>query len=214
MSTGKNDYQELRKTFYECRNFEINNLWQKSVLLTAFIVLTFTIYATILSKLFDINDLPNKILIHEICSGISLIGLIFAIIWIMMGKGSKAWYELYENAICTIEREKKIDIPEKYAMGRKETYSYPDGNIFTSKGGKYSPSKLNIFIGKVFMFIWFSIFAIHTMNIFLLIKQERVNNNCPCLYCIVEVILLILFLLILITAICNSWAKSSFFDEK
>lgn len=43
MSTGKNDYQELRKTFYECRNFEINNLWQKSVLLTAFIVLTFTI---------------------------------------------------------------------------------------------------------------------------------------------------------------------------
>lgn len=107
MSTGKNDYQELRKTFYECKNFEINNLWQKSVLLTAFIVLTFTIYATILSKLFDINDFPNKILIHEICSGISLIGLIFAIIWIMMGKGSKAWYELYENAICTIEREKK-----------------------------------------------------------------------------------------------------------
>lgn len=34
-----------------------------------------------------------------------------------MAKGSKAWYELYESAICSIEREKEIKIPKKYLMG-------------------------------------------------------------------------------------------------
>lgn len=208
----KDTYLELRKTFYECRNFEINNLWQKSVLLTAFIVLTFTVYVSIISRIFDVSNPINKIVIHEICSSIALVGFVFAIIWIKMGKGSKAWYEVYEHAICEIEREQEIDIPEKYAMGRSATYSYPDANIFTSKGGKYSPSKLNILIGRVIMFVWVIIFISHTINIFFLINKEILNNNCPVPYVILEVLLFISFIIIFITAVCNVWAKSSFFD--
>ena len=208
------EYNEIRETYYECRNFEINNLWQKSVLLTAFIVLIFTVYSTIVQKLFDENLTIKAInLIHEICAGISLIGLIFAIVWIMMGKGSKAWYELYENAIWNIEREKKIGIPEKYAMGRAKTFSTPDENIFSNKGGKYSPSKLNIFIGQIIMFIWTIIFIIHTYNIIknliLKIKQEQISS----LDFIVPSILVISIIIIYITAILNKWASSSFLIE-
>ena len=212
MATEKADYKELRRTFYECRNFEINNLWQKSVLLTAFIVITFTLYGSILSKLFENSQNLNIIILHEICSGISLVGFIFSIIWIMMGKGSKAWYELYENAIWNVEREELIDIPEKYAMGRNEIFSYPDSNIFTSKGGKYSPSKLNIIIGRFLMIIWFIVFVIHSTSVILLIKKKIEKGACPCLYCIIECLLIVSFLIILISAILNLWAKSSFFE--
>ena len=52
MST-KADYWKLRESFYKCRDFEINNLWQKSILLTAFFVLDFTIYANVVTKLFE-----------------------------------------------------------------------------------------------------------------------------------------------------------------
>ncbi len=39
---------------------------------------------------------------------IGVIGIIFSCLWIMMGKGSKAWYERYENAIVLLRENPSI----------------------------------------------------------------------------------------------------------
>lgn len=211
MMTEKNDYQEIRKFFYKRLDFEVENLRQKSVLLTAFIVLTFTGYASIISKLIvSDNFINDQIIIHEICSAISLVGIIFAIIWIMMAKGSKAWCEYYEHLIYKVEREVGLSTPEKYAFGRKDFLDLNlDSNLFTSEGGKYSPSRLNIFIGKIFMLIWSVIFITHTINIFILIcdRYDKMEHVVLCL-------LVSAFFAIFITAQCNTWGKSSFFEPR
>ena len=207
-------YWKLRESFYRCRDFEINNLWQKSVLLTAFLVLSFTVYANLIPKLFFGSVSKNNIIIHEICCGLSLIGIVFAIVWIMMAKGSKAWYEIYESAICEIEKEKQIHIPQKYVMGNRGSEKPIDGNIFSNNAGNYSPSKLNIFIGRFFLIIWSVIFIIHFIfNISLAVHLCR-EFIYPCIHCIIITILFVLFIVIYITAICNTWARSSYLEKQ
>lgn len=203
-------YWKLRESFYQCRDFEINSLWQKSVLLTAFLVLSFTVYANLIPKLFCETKSQNNIIIHEICCGLSLMGIVFAIIWIMMAKGSKAWYEIYESVICDIEKEKQIHISKKYVMGNRKNGSTVDGNIFSNNAGNYSPSKLNIFIGRFFLIIWSVIFIIH-ISLTVHLCRESIY---PCIHCIIITILFVLFIVIYITAMCNTWARSSYLEKQ
>lgn len=214
MST-KADYWKLRESFYKCRDFEINNLWQKSILLTAFFVLDFTIYANVVTKLFEtIVDMNKVIILHEICSALCIIGIVLSLIWIMMAKGSKAWYELYETAICSIEREKNIDIPESYKMGNIYGERPIDNNIFTNNAGCYSPSKLNIIIGRLFLIIWNSIYIIHLVFEIIWITNSIINGDCPCFHFIICLLIFIIVLIIYITSFINAWAKSSFLEKQ
>ena len=186
----KQDYLKIRETFYSCRNFELTNLWQKSVLLTAFLVLSFTVYAGIVPKLFCKNLLQLKIVvINEICCAISLV---------------------YESAIYEIEREKSIKIPNKYAMGERIGDRPVDGNIFTNNAGLYSPSKLNIFIGRVFMILWTIIFIVHA--IFCIVYMTKIEQLLW-LHCIIITLLFVFFLTIYVTAVCNAWGKSSYLEK-
>ncbi len=119
----------------------------------------------------------NKIIVfHEICTALCIIGIVLSLIWIMMAKGSKAWYELYENAICSIEREKTIDIPESYKMGNIYSERPIDNNIFTNNAGCYSPSKLNIIIGRLFLIIWNTIYIIHLVFEIIWIKNSNTTH--------------------------------------
>ena len=99
--------KEIRETFYHCRDFEITNLWQRSVFLFGFILACFTGYGAILISLLTTGEqkveFPYLTNFIECC--ISLIGLVFSIIWIIMAKASKAWYEIYEKMITEIEKE-------------------------------------------------------------------------------------------------------------
>ena len=212
---GEDKLWKLRKTFYECRDFEINNLWQKSILLTTFFVLEFSVYGNIVSKLLDVNSGAVQIIIfQEICSVLSIVGVVFSFIWIMMAKGSKAWYELYETAICTIEQDKRIKIPRQYVMGEVYGEQPIDSNVFSNKAGSYSPSKLNIVVGRVFLIIWTAIFAIHTIFEILWIKSCFEKGRYPCWHCCIIVVLLFTFMIVYITALCNTWAKSSFLQNQ
>ena len=42
----------------------------------------------------------------------------------------------------------------------------------------------------------------------------REIGNCPCLYCVIVVLIGVSFFLIAITAICNTWARSSFLEKQ
>lgn len=199
--------KELREGFYKLRSFEISNLWQRSIFLSAMIVLLFTIYGYMISKAID-SDKQLLLLLNEICSGISIIGLIFSIIWIMMAKGSKAWFEIYETRINEIESEEELDIDEKYTM--KCANTKPDklnNSLFVTSAGAYSVSKLNIFIGQILLLIWIVATVIHYIGIIIYIKF-------PCdLKMIIGkalVVIIPLLLIYIITEVVkNRWAKSS-----
>ncbi len=154
-------HKELRETFYKLRDFEISNLWQRSIFLSALLVLFFPAYGVLVSKILDGTD--NTIIYNEICCALALCAIAFSIIWIMMAKGSKAWYEVYEIKICEIEKEEDLEIEKEYTMGgmEKKTWEGADTNLMTNKAGQYSVSKLNILIGRFLMIIWGIIFAIH-----------------------------------------------------
>lgn len=199
--------QSIRDTFYKCRDFEISNLWQRAIFLSAFLVLCFTMYGYLVSVLLkDTSDLSKIVMISEIACGISLLGLAFSMIWIMMAKGSKAWYEVYERHICEIEAEEDLGIPEEYRMGAPCKPWGLDSNLFTKRAGKYSVSKLNIMIGMVLLLSWFVIFVIHYVSA--IVCYAKMNIDC-CLHVLILVFLPIIFLIILITSLCNVWARSN-----
>lgn len=160
--------KDFRETFYECRNFEITHLWQRLVFLTAFIVICFTGYGNLYSLKFNETPQIENITFHLLSLGLAIMGIAFSVIWIAMGKGSKAWYEIYEGAICDIEENMSSDA-DNYKMGYlasfiagKKNYQKSLNEMLTNNNaGAYSVSKLNIIFGQVLTCMWTVIFFIH-----------------------------------------------------
>lgn len=159
--------KEIHETYWRCRDFELSHLWQRSIFLSAFLVLCFTGYGALL-----INILGSKediTFLNVLAFSISVIGIIFSCLWIMMGKGSKAWYERYERAIEAFEKNLKYVTPKAahiggFQYGNIQDYKYPElhKNIFKGEGGAFSPSKINIAIGQITMIIWIIAFLFHS----------------------------------------------------
>lgn len=149
---------------YKCRDMEIRNLWQRSIFLATFLVLCYTAYGTLIKDVLcsgcTIKDFPclNLVLIF-----ISLVGILMSILWICMAKGSKAWQEVYEDAIGKYEEEYLSgDIPENYRSNKlKGDPSKRDRCLLSVNGGPYSPSKINIVIGQLSFTIWILIYVAH-----------------------------------------------------
>ena len=112
---------------------------------------------------------------NEIACAAALLGMSFAVIWIMMAKGSKAWYEVYERYIFEIEREETdgLKIPERYRLGALCRPWEMNSNLFSKKAGRYSPSRLNITIGTVLMTAWFVIFLLHYIASIVLLHRRN-----------------------------------------
>lgn len=199
-NANKVTLKEVRETFYHLRDFEISNLWQRSVFLTAFLVLLFTVYSYVVSGILK-NECKSILVSSEICCGIGLAGLAFSIIWIMMAKGSKAWYEIYERRIGDIETESELGIPEEYRMGADMKPWNLDSKILSTNAGNYSVSRLNIVIGIILLLIWFFICTVHYIIAIM-------NYSGDTFHAVILTLLPVTFLVILITSLCNFWAQS------
>lgn len=161
--------KEFHEQLWRCRDFELQHLWQRSVFLTAFLVLCFTAYGVLLFKLLDadgFNFLGNS-LAMLLCT----VGGIFSVMWIMMAKASKAWYERYERAINAFcEEDRFIEPVIKDCCGFKyenmQNYKPPavDSRLWSTKGGGYSPSAINVAIGQVAVVIWIVLWSIHAVT--------------------------------------------------
>ena len=94
---------------------------------------------------------------HGIASCICWIGIIFSILWVMMAKGSKYWFERYEKAIDAFEQsDYGKEIKGFYHHGKLpelEACKY-DENIFSSNSGRYSVSRINCAIGIIALILW------------------------------------------------------------
>lgn len=163
--------RDIYATFWRCRDIELANLWQRSIFLTAFLVICFSAYGAIMIKIFD--DVPNNqifIVLNFIAFALSIVGAIFSILWIKMGKGSKAWYEVYEHAISAIETDLEyttIEAKEIGGFGYMNLTNFgrltQNNSIFSLQAGAYSVSKINIAIGQVFLFLWLLIGVVHLL---------------------------------------------------
>jgi hypothetical protein len=178
--------KEIHETLWRCRDFELSNLWQRSIFLTAFLVLCFTGYGAVLIKIPDCFKIENAnifLFLNVVAYCISLIGIVFSILWIKMGKGSKAWYENYESAIGAFEGDKKYSSKKVRKIGgfrytNLKHYRKNDLNssILSGKAGAYSVSKINTAIGQVFLFIWWFIALFHIILFSYKLNQLNYSN--------------------------------------
>lgn len=176
--------RELYEKLWQSRDFEISHLWQRSVFLATFIVLSFTAYVKIYEVYFSNKcELPHHI-VFLIQNLVCIFGFCFAVLWICMARGSKYIYEGHEGGINdSHERgffDKDLDVEikkERYedmvSGGTAQTvprhgylplkdYNYES---FSLKGSRFSSSKINIFMGYVFSYAWICLII---LNVFLL----------------------------------------------
>lgn len=198
----KKDLRYALDGLYKCRDLEIYNLWQRSVFLSVFLIVCFSAYGYLMSEMVKSNDtnvfeifniktnnvIGNDLKIKEslqfhilnynlvaIC--ISFASIIFSILWIMMAKASKAWYEVYESGIVDFQKNYglQLGIPKKYRMGEMGlSKENKDDSLFSTKAGGYSPSKINIAIGQISLILGCITCLFHILSIISTIN----NSNC------------------------------------
>lgn len=161
---------EIYKTLWKCRDFEIDHVWQRAVFLSAFLLACYAGYGGLIMGLATAETVKISFpTVNLIAFGLAFVGLILSLVWIMMAKGSKAWYEHYEKAIEAFELYNRrafesdmlskgiIDIHKETGFEKPETSSW----LWNTKGGAYSVAKINIVIGHVSTVIWGGLIAIH-----------------------------------------------------
>lgn len=163
-------YERLQKN----RELEIKNLWQRSIFLATFLVLCYTAYGALIGNMLNQCLNAEKICQYNIVVILtSFAGIIISVLWICMAKGSKAWQEVYEEAIKTYESEYFINIPDKYHSDNlKGDPGKRDRCLLSAKGGPFSPSKINIVIGQISFLIWICIAIVHFVYLILTCCQN------------------------------------------
>ena len=214
----ESDFQVEPKDAYErawaCRDFELSHLWQRSVFLAVFLLAIAGAYGTLLLKIYFPDD-AEKICTtwqqHAIASGVCWLGITFSILWVMMAKGSKYWFERYEKGINKYEYElagEKIkDCPHHGEMPLLEKHQY-DENIFSTKAGHYSVSRVNAVIGIISLISFSFLEMLHFGN-FLHLKYSGLTNVQYSLFSISAWLFFGAILFMFLRHLC----KSSYNDE-
>lgn len=173
--------KDIYRTYWHCRDFELNHLWQRSVFLTAFIVLCFSAYGMLAGGMLDFikdENFSEKAHFLRWAHGgaifLSLIGIVLSCLWIMMAKGSKAWYENYEAAITAYEKNNTY-FPISGSDRKIGGFRYANLEGFEkaiekhklneclccSSGGSYSLSRINWCIGFLSLVVWLLLLVFH-----------------------------------------------------
>lgn len=186
------------------RDIELAHIWHRSIFFAVFIMGITSIYAIYFKDIF-IYQFVKKDSVACTCTApmlvfglipiiITAIGVIFSILWIMMAKGSKAWYEIYEDSIAKIsdidvfwdpQSIKNIygDSIKELIFGKlslkKETKC--DKCLFSTNGGPFSVSKINIMIGIVLLILYIGLFIFHAGWLMYLYSYNHIEIfDCIC----------------------------------
>ena len=184
MSPAKLSVKDVYESLCRSRDREIEMVWKRAVFLTAFLIACFTAYGGLLAAYID-SDCPKSVpftVISVAAIGIGFVGMLLSIIWIQMAKGSKAWYEHYENVIeCFVSNYSEgllrefasgdyrslwwKSIQEKYDLNRPRAKQI-NNCLCSTAGGCFSVSKIVVVLGQLFFCIWAAIVALHGMYLF------------------------------------------------
>lgn len=167
--------RDVWENLWHCRDFELEHFWYRSAFLSGMLLAGFTAYGCLVgnsSSLTDWCSLRKFVLCEAVC----LLSATFSVLWILMAKASKYWYEKYESAILALmgwtENKKLFDDSVYLNEGKKHCiagFGYAeipgyndewkedrksDDNIWSTKRGAFSPSKITIFIGQLSLIVW------------------------------------------------------------
>ena len=170
---GKITYSDIYKGLWKCRDFELEHYWQRAVFLTAFLLACYAGYGTFIVSCATAEKLAFPFLmVNGIAFAICVIGLLLSLLWIMMAKGSKTWYEHYESAInafvnryreygdvfegdtSTVAGFKIADVED---FKREKISSW----LWNAYGGAYSVSRINVALGHLSTLIWLGLMLLH-----------------------------------------------------
>ena len=159
--------QAIFEKLWECRDLEIEHYWHRMVFMTAFMVLSFASYGGLVVALIGIDTLPPFVLSNVGCFIITIVGMIVSIFWIMMSKGSKAWYEEYEHVITAFVKQEMNE--NRLALFAGHNYESIanladveiNDFIWNTKAGGYSVSKVGIGLGHMALAVWIVIGGLH-----------------------------------------------------
>lgn len=190
---------DVYKNLWKGYENELNYFWQRSVFLAAFLLGIAASYSIYVKDILLQNSgeyikcIGSTISFHEIVIVsmiplfICILGMCFSYLWIAMMKGSKRWYELYEDSIAKFSNDKgnktlenfwkdpsfkrifnEESCPTEYRFGcmdhrKSEESQQPqeDCNIFSTHRGSFSPSRINIAIGIISFIAFFLCTVIH-----------------------------------------------------
>lgn len=240
----KINMRDIYESLWRCRDFELSHLWQRSVFLSAFLLLCFTGYGMLFIAAFiePERDAPRerrieqekiskvekssvvlgqypyealhfsfdetnaraqsgtvaenadpsarRRLAHVAATVIALMGVWLSSMWIMMGKGSKRWYERYEQALYRIERDPRFSkiagrnddqamLGAPYIHGNLPEAPHVDDGLFSNAAGRYSSSKINIGIGQISLLFWGAVLVVHSL-FFLFADCVKSLPGCVC----------------------------------
>lgn len=227
--------KELWEHFHKTRRFELKNLWQRSIFLGAFLIIFYTGYGGLISQYFEKCLDGNKLVwLHLAAVAISLLGATFSVIWIKMAKSSKAWYEIYETRINTVEEETSLGLESfqglDYYMEQhtkeivtkksaQETGNQMDISCFSTNPGPYSPSRLNILIGIVFLISWVMTMCLHLgLLLYDVLSKSKCSDDSTCLpilaLCIITCLVILLTICLYQCTPKKLSVRSSVLDSK
>lgn len=171
--SAKVSYRDVYNQLWSNRGFEIKHVWQRAIFLTAFLIACFAGYGgLVVSVITTSKPVISLVTVNGIAFAIAFVGLIISLLWIMMAKGSKMWYENYENAIEAFRQsytnnafDAGVDKIAGMELSDIQGYIPPDVSdwIWSTKGGRYSVSRINIFIGQFSLLIWSFILITHIL---------------------------------------------------
>ena len=164
--------RDVYDRLWKSRDFELSHLWQRSVVLTAFLVLTYSGYGLLIGKLFangNCQIVSASRVVHCFAILISSLGLLVSFLWVLMGRGSKRWYEAYEESIdhfCEIyseefEPRELSAIAGSNPLSCEQVEKSSNDKVLSLCAGRYSPSKINIAIGWLSMSVWGFVELLH-----------------------------------------------------
>ena len=109
----KPNAMDVYEFLWRGRDFELSHLWQRSIFIAVSLLGIASIYSIYFKDIFleqFKTDNPSIEKCYQVCIFgvvpivITTIGIIFSELWIMMAKGSKMWYEIYEDSISKVSK--------------------------------------------------------------------------------------------------------------
>lgn len=168
-------YYDIYKTLWRCRDFELTTLWQRSMMLGAFMVVTYSGYGMLLFWGLEKGTASKWALFSLMAIGLCCFGMVFSTLWVMMLKGSKNWFETCEAALNAFQANAPDDAFASDEIRRlsafevfwtRQTYrakAQYEGNdsLFSTAAGHYSVSRIAIVIGQVSLLCWGGLSLLH-----------------------------------------------------
>lgn len=230
--------RDVWENLWHCRDFELEHFWHRSAFLSGMLLAGFTAYGCLVgnsSSLTDWCSLRKFVLCEAVC----LLSATFSVLWILMAKASKYWYEKYESAILALmgwtenpklfDDSAYLDKDKKHCIagfGYAEIPRYndewnadkkSDDSIWSIKRGAFSPSKITIFIGQLSLVVWLLLGAGHLVSFIFVYRgdwSKFVTVAGGWLKFVTVAIVLLLWILVVIWMKMAPWKKISSILDK